>query len=351
MNIERRREFLISTLYFAVVSVLLYFVYKYLPIYMLPFLIGLLLAHLLQKPSEFLAKKIKIKSGTIAAILAVVCYIAVMALLVLLVFLVVSNTDKILNFVQYAFTQISNIFSGINGRYSDIIDRLPQNVASAFSQFPEQLLNRTASALTTAISGMAANTVKSLPGVFFSIIITVVAGCYIAKDYRVVREFILSFIPERHKKTVFAAKKILFTNVFKLLKGYGILMLVTFAVLAVGLLVLGQKNAVIIAFVIAAIDILPIIGAGAVLIPWSIILMLNGSFYLGVGIAVIYVLLVVLRNFLEPKIISVQIGIPPLVILIMLFFGLKLFGFIGMILSIITLMVTVNLYKQGLIEL
>ena len=330
---------------------LLYLVYKYLPIYLLPFLIGLLLAYWLQKPAEFLARKLKIKSGTLAAVLAAVCYIAVMALLILPVFLIVSNTDKILNFVQYIFTQLSTFFSGLNSKYSVVLERLPADISSAFSQFPEQLLSRAASALTSAISDAAAGTVKSLPGVFFSIVITVVAGCYIAKDYKTVREFIFSFIPKPRQKTVFAAKKILFTNVFKLLKGYGILMLITFGVLSVGLLILGQKNAIIIAAIIAVIDLLPIIGTGVVLIPWSAILLLNGSFYLGIGIAVIYVVLLVLRNFLEPKIISVQIGIPPLVILIMLFFGLKLFGFIGMILSIITLMVTVNLYKEGLIEL
>lgn len=351
MNIERRRAFIISTLYFGIVSLLLYLIYKYLPIYLLPFLIGLLLAYLLQKPAEFLARKIKIKSGTLAAVLAAVCYISVMALLILPVVLIVSNTDKILNFVQYIFTQLSTFFSGLNSKYSDVLLHLPQDVSSAFSQFPEQLLSRAASALTTVISGAAATTVKSLPGVFFSIVITVVAGCYIAKDYKTVREFIFSFIPKHRHETVFAAKRILFTNVFKLLKGYGILMLITFGVLSAGLLVLGQKNAIILAGLIALIDLLPIIGAGAVLIPWSAVLLLNGSFFLGIGIAVIYIILLILRNFLEPKIISVQIGIPPLVILIMLFFGLKLFGFIGMILSIITLMVTVNLYKQGLIEL
>ena len=129
MNIERRRAFIISTLYFGIVSLLLYLIYKYLPIYLLPFLIGLLLAYLLQKPAEFLARKIKIKSGTLAAVLAAVCYISVMALLILPVVLIVSNTDKILNFVQYIFTQLSTFFSGLNSKYSDVLLHLPQDVS------------------------------------------------------------------------------------------------------------------------------------------------------------------------------------------------------------------------------
>ena len=105
-------------------------------------------------------------------------------------------------------------------------------------------------------------------------------------------------------------------------------------------------NAFIIAVIIALVDILPVLGTGIILVPWAIYCIISGAPALAVGLSILYVITLVIRNFLEPKIVSQQIGINPLFTLISMFAGLKLFGGVGLVLFPLILIVTVKYYKE-----
>ena len=123
-------------------------------------------------------------------------------------------------------------------------------------------------------------------------------------------------------------------------------MLLTFAELAVGLLLLGVKNALLTALVISVIDVLPVLGAGSVLLPWSIICVISGNTPLAAGIIAVYLFITVVRNFAEPKMVGEKMGINPLFILLAMFLGLRLFGFLGLIILPVTLIVVIKYYKN-----
>ena len=113
-----------------------------------------------------------------------------------------------------------------------------------------------------------------------------------------------------------------------------------------GLMILGVKNAFLISLVTAVIDILPVLGVGAVLLPWGILSIVSGNSFLGVGMLVLYAIITVVRNFLEPKIVGNRTGINPLFILLAMFLGLKLIGAAGIIVLPVTLIVVVKYYKN-----
>ncbi len=123
-------------------------------------------------------------------------------------------------------------------------------------------------------------------------------------------------------------------------------MLITFFELWIGLSVLKIKNAYLWALVIALIDFLPVLGTGAVMIPWAIYCALSGNTALAAGLAVLYLVITVVRNFVEPKIVSQQIGINPLFTLFSMYLGLKLFGGAGLVIFPIILIVTIKYYKE-----
>ena len=135
-------------------------------------------------------------------------------------------------------------------------------------------------------------------------------------------------------------------SVFKLIKGYGILMLMTFLELLAGFLILRVKYALLLSLLIAVIDILPVLGTGTVLIPWGIAGLILKNTALGIGILVLYAVITVIRNFAEPKIIGKQIGINPLFTLLSMFIGIKLLGFAGVIIFPTALIVTVKYYSE-----
>ena len=102
---------------------------------------------------------------------------------------------------------------------------------------------------------------------------------------------------------------------------------------------------------IAVFDILPILGTGGILLPWAAVLFVMGNKPLAAGILILYVIITVIRNIVEPKIVGKQIGLHPLVTLMAMFLGLKTFGIIGMIVLPVSLAVLINLEKNGIIHI
>ena len=112
----------------------------------------------------------------------------------------------------------------------------------------------------------------------------------------------------------------------KYLKAYLIIALITFAELSVGLVILRVRSALIVAAIIAIADALPVIGAGAALIPWAAVSLLRGDYYRGIGLAIVYVVVLIVRQFVEPKVLGGVSGLHPLAALAAMYCGLKLFG-------------------------
>ena len=128
-------------------------------------------------------------------------------------------------------------------------------------------------------------------------------------------------------------------------------MVITFAILSLGLGIMGIDSFIFVAAIIAVVDLLPVLGTGTVLIPWAIIeMVVNQRILLAVGIILLYIVITITRNFLEPKIVGEQMGLHPLITLISLFCGLRLFGIIGMFGLPISLMIITKLHKEGIIN-
>lgn len=136
-----------------------------------------------------------------------------------------------------------------------------------------------------------------------------------------------------------------------MLKGYILLMLITFTELTIGLLLIGQSNAILLAAIICVIDILPVLGTGAVVIPWALISLFTGNILKAIGLILMYIVITIIRNFLEPKVIGNQVGLHPLITLLSMFCGLRLLGFVGLFGFPLTLIVLNDLYKRGKLNL
>jgi len=127
-------------------------------------------------------------------------------------------------------------------------------------------------------------------------------------------------------------------------KAYGIIMCITFSELFLGFSILSlmgiMKNSyfAIIALVIAVFDILPVAGSGGILIPWALFSLIYGNYKQAVGLIIMYIIITVIRQYIEPKIVGTSLGVHPIVTLMGLYFGLKLFGFIGMFIVPLTVM-------------
>jgi predicted PurR-regulated permease PerM len=119
----------------------------------------------------------------------------------------------------------------------------------------------------------------------------------------------------------------------KYIKAYGILLLLTFALLLIGFWILGVEYAFLLAFLIALADLLPVIGVGTILIPWGIIMLIQKEFYLGFGLLILFLAISLIRQVAEPKVLGKSLGLHPLLALFATYVGFTLFGLLGMILA------------------
>ena len=117
------------------------------------------------------------------------------------------------------------------------------------------------------------------------------------------------------------------------IKAFSLIYLITFAELWFGFTVMRQKNGFILALLIAAVDMLPVFGVGVVLLPWGLAALTLGNTRKFMYLVILYILITVVRQFAEPKIIGKSIGLNPLVTLFSVFSGYKLFGVLGMIIT------------------
>ena len=128
-------------------------------------------------------------------------------------------------------------------------------------------------------------------------------------------------------------------------------MSITFFELSLGLSLIGIKNAVLIAFCIAVFDILPVLGTGGIMIPWVILEAVQGNLALAVKLLAVYLIITVVRNIIEPKIVGSQLGLHPVVTLSSMFVGAQLFGVVGLFGFPILLSLLKNLNDTGTIRL
>ena len=157
------------------------------------------------------------------------------------------------------------------------------------------------------------------------------AGFFLAVELPDLQTLWETKAPAKWKKIWQLTTDKLKNTLFCWLKAQGKLMLVTFLVLTTGFFILHIEYPFLFAFVIAALDALPVLGSGLFLIPWSMVQFLAGNTFCGVGLLCLYGAAALLRAALEPKLLGKQMGLNPLLTLLALYAGFRFFGVFGMI--------------------
>ncbi len=187
------------------------------------------------------------------------------------------------------------------------------------------------SVLTRALEGLTSFVVK-IPSALIFILVTLIASIYFSYDLERINGFVRSHLPKKAEMRLVKFKSRFLSSLLKYLKAYLIIMLITFIIMLFGFLVLGIDYAVLLAFVVALLDALPLIGVGTILVPFSIYHVFFGKFSLGIGLIILFVAHEILREFIEPKIIGRHLGLHPIISLILLYVGYFAFGLLGLLL-------------------
>lgn len=362
--IEKRKTFIINFIY-AVICVGLFYVFiKYCLGVLAPFIIAFILAYALQRPIKWAKKKLRLKSHGIISFLLVLLVVCIVFGALSIAVLVLFNELK--SFASYLTTQFSSIdelIVTLENYAMGVIVRLPESVrgtigdyvTNAFDSLGKGQSELDLSMLSAPLSG-AWSVVKSLPSTILSVVVAVVSCFFMASDYDKVKELVLGFFSDGKRKSIVKTKRTATKAIAKLLKAYVTIMAITFAEMFLGLFLLkligvyDGSYIAIISFVTCIIDIIPVLGTGTVLIPWAVYNLIFGNFGMGVGLLVIYAVITVIRQIVEPKLVANEAGLPAIVTIMAMFIGVRIFGAFGIILLPFTVIILKLLYDEGVFK-
>lgn len=372
-KVAKRRDFLIDLVYVMAIIGLVYVFFKYCFVIAAPFLLSFFFAVILQRPLGWLDKKTKNKMHSFWSIVLVLLCVAI--ILGPVISVIAALFREIGNFISFLGEQLNDLPTFLVTLQNEILkaikflpDSIYTSVSESITQFFGNLINdfdvsklginmsSITSGLSNGISGVY-SVVKNIPSILISVVIGIIAWILFTKDYKKVVKFIKLQLPDKHKNLLSETKKIFSSTILKMCRAYGLIMFITFCENFLGLTILNligvMKNSYVfvIAICIAVFDILPVAGSGGILIPWSLIALVTGNVGQCVGLLILYAVITVIRQYIEPKIVGDSLGVNPLVTLAGLYFGLKLFGFMGMFIVPICVMTLKAFNDAGRIHL
>lgn len=315
----------------------------------LPFVLAYLLSKIIEPLVRFLHQKCKIPR-VIGSVFSIVLAIGVLGGIIFAVVSrlvneardIIEHSDELIAKIMVQFESMRNFLADRFG-IAEALDQLLANLGETISDFA-------ASHTVPALQG-AFDVVKGIPsGIIFTVVFFL-GTFFISSDRQRIREGFQRALPKGLMRFVDGLMKNVFSALGAYVRAQLVLMCITFCELSIGFLIIGGSvadYALLLALIISIIDAIPILGTGVVLIPWGVFSLLSGDARLGIMLIVLYLICLAVRQLTEPRLVAHQIGLHPLLILVVMYVGLQFFGFFGMILGPVLALCVKQIYAGGL---
>lgn len=314
--------------------------------YTLPFVLALLIAVILKKPTRLLIKKFKLNAAIASLITTILFSVISISILSLTITLLINELISLTKNIQYLFNanyfndlinQIMNFYKNLDSNIVDTINNNLGNISSKVAAFAVQI---TSSTLTFLI-----NILSSIPTILTIILFTILSTYFLTKELSFEKGRLKNYLPIESSERIFmilSETRKMLGNYFL---SYMLIIFITFIETLVGFSILGVNYALILSILAAVLDLLPILGVGSVYVPVAIYYFISGNYFIVGGLVALYAFIVIFRQIIEPRIVSSSLGISPVASLIAIFVGLKAYGFVGMFFCMF-LLVFYNIFKK-----
>ncbi len=325
---------------FGVIIALVYGIIKFDIVRLIaPFIVAWLFASILNPIVTWLNKKIKLPraAGSILSMLTILSGILwFVALLV--------------KQLWYQVIAFSTTFPEYSERFMEGFLVLEQKLGG--SSDLDHLLEQILSGISTFLTSMIPNVYQAIikvPNIIVFIIVMLLATFFMTKDYYTIKAFVKAQLSDTLIDKVVVMQRGMLGALGGYIRTQMILMSITFSICLIGLLLFRINYALLISSIIAVIDALPVFGSGSILIPWAIYHIVTGDYVMAVGLLGIYGIIFVMRQIMEPKILSHQIGLYALVTVMAMYIGYKAIGVFGLILGPALMVILKTLQNVGVL--
>jgi len=330
----------IRKILFLVCFILLVFLFfRYLFAYVAPFVIGYLLSILLNPAAGFFERKCKIPRGVSALFLIVICILLISVLGTFVAGRIGREAESFSkNLPQYS-EEAKRMLEGFSETVEDWFVNAPEGLRESFDKLMAGLGDSITTTLGSSVRAGSVGFVSRLPNAFMALILTIISTFFFIKDKRLIRSFMTEKAPEWLKGNLRMIRKELFGALGGYVKAQLIIMCVTTAIAVLGLSILQSPYALMMGLLISFIDAVPVFGSGFILWPWIVLELFAQRYPFAIGLGVIYGAIFLTRQFLEPKVLGQQIGLHPLLTLMSMYAGVRVFGVLGFLVGPVLVLV------------
>ena len=338
----------IKNILILAISIFAVFLAFKLAAFYIPFLVAFVLSLMLEPIIRFIMRKTKFTRRTSSIIVFIGAIAIIVGLLVWIITTLVSEASNLLSnlnsYIDTGYSLFQNLISKFDLSRFNIPEEVMNIIQNSGMEFLDTVTEWAKGALTKVI-----DFITSVPTLGMYCGISLIALYFMCVDKIYMIDQLEHHLPETWVKKIGVHLKALVKSLGGYLKAELILVVISFFISLVGLYIfyfLGWniEFPLIIALGIAFVDALPIFGSGTVMIPWAGILAFSGDIKLAIGVFALWCLMSIVRQLIEPKIVSGQIGIHPIFTLIAMYTGFKFIGIWGLLLGPIILIILKNIY-------
>ena len=316
---------------------------------LLPFVVGLIVAWLLNPVINKIRNRIKISRRILSFVFTTILMLILGGVVVYFFYSLISQGISFVSSWLDKGGNISDVLSSKN-ILSDILSQLPVEVAGTIQNILTQIfdwLKSNLSSLLSTITKGVGNFLTNIPSFFASIFIAVMATYFLSSDYPSIRSSAIARFHGGFKSFVAMLQNATATAFGAYMKAQLLLSLGVFFIILIGFLLINQSYTLLLSFIFAVLDFIPLIGAGTVMVPWAIIAVITGNYTLAIQLMVIWMIIIIFRRIFEPKVVGSQTGLSPLLSLMSIYVGMRISGIMGMILGPIAFQIVFSVAKSG----
>ena len=323
-----------------------------LSIFYMPFLIAFIISLMIEPAIKYLMKKTKITRKMSSIIIFAIVFAIIIGSITWGIISLISESTNLLQtlniYIDKAYVQIQGMMGNLGiSRIS-----ISNNVLNIAENASKEILVKVSKWLTEFLTKLI-NAITSIPVIAIYTVITILSIYFMCTDKIYILDLMEHHMPKKWIQKIAGHVREITKSLGEYLKAEAILILVSFVISVIGLysfkfIGMNIKYPLLMALAIGFVDALPILGSGSVMVPWAIISALNGDIELGIAIIVLWIIMSVVRQLLEPKIVSGKIGIHPIFTLIAMYTGFKVIGVMGMLVGPIVLIILKSIFASVL---
>lgn len=342
---------------FLILIISMFLAFK-LAVFYMPFLIAFTISLLVEPLIKFVAKHSKFTRKTSAIFVLIVVSVLITGLLTWGIISIISESANLLQGLNGSIEKLYRKFQELTSNIDFNKLRLPEEVTSIVNNSSQDFLGTVSAWIRNTLNSLL-KTITSLPEVFIYIGITIVATYFICTDKLYILDQIEHHLPKTWVKRLMMHLREVINSLGCYLKAEAILVLISFIITIIGLFVmqfigLNVKYPFLAGIAIGFVDALPILGSGTILVPWAVIAATDGDINLAIALLILLAIILIVKQLIEPKVVSKQIGIHPIFTLIAMYTGYKAIGIVGLLLGPIVLIILRSVFgtfiDKGLIK-